>query len=335
MGHLTLMLTWACDMRCAHCSQAHLRTHLDVKAATRTMNALHRYGEINYLSFTGGEPFLRYPQMLALAGRASALGLSFGVVTNGRWAKTPEVAREKLSALQALGLDTLVVSYDDYHSPFVTDLTLQGLLAVAASLQLRTRVYVSRGDATPLDQIANSVATRFNIHSDQVEIRDVAPTGHGAALPFSPLAQPYRVLDKTCPTQDEWVVWPNGELLPCCSAGTHAALSMGNVYRDSIKALVARRKVSRLQRWLTEFDLGDIVSNLPDPLRRIVEAQSYVHACHLCHRLMSDATVRELVDTLEPQTIDLIDRILNNPMQATESPAMRRLWSGPPVVVQT
>ncbi|WP_374351441.1 radical SAM/SPASM domain-containing protein, partial [Chitinimonas sp.] len=284
--YLSLQLTWACDIRCAHCNQDHVRQHLDVALARQTIRDFHAAGEICRLGFTGGEVFLRYPALLELAGLAHELGLGFGVVTNGRWAGKPGLAAQRLGALAARGLDNLVVSYDIYHQAFVADEVIAHLLEEAGKLGLNRRVYVTRGDLTPIARIKTEVANRFDLDVEQVLVRDMVPVGHVAAL-AAPAAIPYAELEKDCPERNEYFVWPDGEVLPCDSVGTTSALSLGNLRQDSVKTIIKRRRASRLLAMLHRHDLHEVVIRLPAPVRDRLASGRYVHACHLCHALTS------------------------------------------------
>ncbi|GAB3250597.1 radical SAM protein [Chitinimonas naiadis] len=333
MRQLTLQLTWACDIRCAHCSQAHVRTHLDMTIAKRAIRGLLRRGQIDRLSFTGGEPFLRYDNMLALASYGAKHGLNFGVVTNGRWAVSEVVIENKLDALIQQGLDLLVISYDRYHQAFVPDERIALLLRVAAGLNLAVHLYVSRDDATPIPTLKQQLMDKFSLALHEVSVRDVVPLGHGAALPISMAAMSYFDLDTECPARNEYNLWPDGELLPCCSAGTHAGLSLGNLHRESIDSLIAKRRASRLMGMLHRHDLAELVVRLPEPMQVRLASAAYVSACHLCHAILSEPDIHSVVEEIDPDRIGLVDKLLHTPSrQARLAESIRKQWSGPPII---
>lgn len=335
MGYrqLTLQLTEACDIRCAHCCDAHNRVDLDPVLAEKAIAGLARLGRIDCICFTGGEPFLRYKTMLRLAAYAQARGLASGVVTNARWAKSAEVAMERLGALARLGLDVVVVSHDPYHAAFVPDECVQRVLDAAAELGLATQIYYSRGDAKRLRDIERDVSARFGLAPEQVAIRDILPVGHAADLPPAPHALPYRELDKQCPIQDQYNVSYLGDVYPCCSAGTHEALAFGNIGRESVKAIVDRRLRSRLHEMLQRHDLGQIVLRLPPEVRDRIASRHYLSACHLCNTLMADPEARAAAARIDPDAIGLIEKLLLAPILEAELPQpKRRTWRGPPVV---
>lgn len=71
---------------------------------------------IRVIVFTGGEPTL-YPELLKEGIRlAHDKGFVTRLVTNAWWAQTPKETYRFLQDLQAIGLDELNISYDDFHA---------------------------------------------------------------------------------------------------------------------------------------------------------------------------------------------------------------------------
>jgi pyruvate-formate lyase-activating enzyme len=333
LRQLTLQLTWACDIRCAHCCDEHRKVDLDVERAKEAMSGLHRLGEIDSLCFTGGEPFLRYGNLLELAAHGAALGMGFAVVTNARWAVDDLQVRERLAQMQAVGLDMMIASYDPYHQPFVSDDRVARLLDACAEFGVPTHIYYSRGDDKPVCDIKDEVSAHFGLGREQVSVRDVVPVGHGLDLPPAPGARSYFDIDKSCPSLDQYNIWPDGEVLPCCSAGTHEGLRLGNIGHESAEAILARRSASKLIGMLHQHDLGEIVLRLPEAVRNRLIRQHYVSACHLCLALMNDPEAREVALQLDPSTIGLTDKLLLTPVVEARLAREVRRWKGPPVVV--
>ena len=71
---LTILLTWRCPARCAHCvfdSGPDNRHTLDLEVARAAVDAAARLTPRPSLSFSGGEPFAALPAMRDLLARAS------------------------------------------------------------------------------------------------------------------------------------------------------------------------------------------------------------------------------------------------------------------------
>src|SRR6266446_6760533 len=85
-NYLSFAGTYQCNLTCPHCCvPIEWPDRLDIKVALRFLKDAHTYG-IQWLGFTGGEPFL-YPEFLiAVTSRAARLGFRFDkIVTNGVW----------------------------------------------------------------------------------------------------------------------------------------------------------------------------------------------------------------------------------------------------------
>ncbi|MBV1777291.1 radical SAM protein [Burkholderiaceae bacterium DAT-1] len=333
---LSLMLTWACDIRCAHCSQAHLKTHLDLELSTRLIRDMVEQGVVDRIGFTGGEPFLRYRQMLSLAEVCAELDMPFGVVTNARWALKREQAVSRIETLARLGLTTVVISYDPYHAEHVPDQAIQNLVDVAQSNGLVLTFFYSRGDNKPVPELQAEVASRFGILPEQVIYRDVVPVGFGSQISRSPMAQSYWEIDKACPVLDEYVVWPDGKVVPCCTSGTHEHLEIANIHEHTAMEIIALRRKHGVMRRLATQGLDDIVAHLPEAHQQRIASQTYVSTCHLCHEIMGNDEAFRVISELPYVRMDLVDQLLltdsvSGQLKQTQQPA--RSWKGPPLIL--
>src|SRR5262249_41616230 len=114
-----VMYTRTCPLACRHCiteSSPHAKERMTLEQARRYLPSIARHTSL--LSFTGGEALLYYRDILALASEASAVGLQVSVVTGAGWVKNEAMARSRLRALRAAGVDSLIVSWDGYHEEF-------------------------------------------------------------------------------------------------------------------------------------------------------------------------------------------------------------------------
>ena len=79
------------------------------------LNEAERLGNIKWIYFEGGEPFLYYQTMLWGLREAKKRGFKTGIVTNSYWATSIEDAREWLRPVSEIGIDDLSISDDFYH----------------------------------------------------------------------------------------------------------------------------------------------------------------------------------------------------------------------------
>lgn len=76
---------------------------------------IHYGDSLKVLVLTGGECFLLGNDLNLIIDYASRIGLSVRVVTNGYWAKSPEIAKEKLLELSKCGLKEVNFSTGEDH----------------------------------------------------------------------------------------------------------------------------------------------------------------------------------------------------------------------------
>jgi MoaA/NifB/PqqE/SkfB family radical SAM enzyme len=110
---------------------------MSVEDAARHFAALARLGvPAAGIHIGGGEPFMDFPRLLAIVQAARAAGLAgVGYVeTNGFWATSPPIVRERLAALAEAGMLQLSISADPYHQEFVPPDRVQLLHQTARSV---------------------------------------------------------------------------------------------------------------------------------------------------------------------------------------------------------
>jgi hypothetical protein len=74
-----------------------------------------KLGNIEWIYFEGGEPFLYYQIMLWGLREAKSRGYKTGMVTNSYWATSVDDAKEWLKPVSEIGIDYISVSDDLYH----------------------------------------------------------------------------------------------------------------------------------------------------------------------------------------------------------------------------
>jgi hypothetical protein len=227
--------------------------------ALRFLEDAHAHG-IRVLGFTGGEPFL-YPEfLLALCRRGSQLGFRFDkIMTNGVWQRDCRHLADVLNQLAAAGFSgKLGLSVDKFHGKNRADLVEF----------CRTAVRTFGRD----NVVSISYASR---HPDQglEPIRELA-SGLDAVIDWSPVLGRYLLVSPELTATLNWnhlapveraerltgawdgqwftedycegpgqalIVNPRGEVKPCCGfASDLDQLTIGNIYTDSVKAIIER-----------------------------------------------------------------------------------------------
>ena len=119
---IDFLLTYQCNAACAHCitdSSSSRTEWLQGRDVCDLLSTGVRFGK-RYVSFTGGEPFLRYNLLKHLITHAKGLGYFVAADTNAFWGHSYEIALERVYELKSIGLNALFPSADAYHQPFVT-----------------------------------------------------------------------------------------------------------------------------------------------------------------------------------------------------------------------
>ena len=120
-----LLLTDWCSARCRHCyvrAGPEGSAWMTADEAAGHLAALARMGvAAGSVHVGGGEPFGDFDLLIGVVRAARSAGLAgVGYVeTNGYWATSGEVVRERLTALAEAGMMQLAISADPYHQEFV------------------------------------------------------------------------------------------------------------------------------------------------------------------------------------------------------------------------
>lgn len=147
-----LMLTDWCNAACAccyaNCSPANQQWMTAEQAITIWQSLVSASPHGCRLHLTGGEVFGRFELLLEVCRRAQQLGLGplEAVETNGFWAQTEAVVRERLTALLQAGMESLTISADPYHQQFVPLERPRLLARIAEELLGAERVKVRWAD---------------------------------------------------------------------------------------------------------------------------------------------------------------------------------------------
>jgi MoaA/NifB/PqqE/SkfB family radical SAM enzyme len=115
---LHLLLTYKCNFECDHCfvyGHPHAAGVMRISDVREILDEADRLGNIKWIFFEGGEPFLYYQTMLWGLREAKQRGFKTGIVTNSYWATSVEDAREWLRPISKIGIDDLSISDDLYH----------------------------------------------------------------------------------------------------------------------------------------------------------------------------------------------------------------------------
>lgn len=286
---LHLMLTYQCTLECDHCfvwGSPHQNGKMTQETIAAILEQAVEVGTVRSIYFEGGEPFLCYPALVTGVQEASRQGFKTGIVSNGYWASSVEVALEKLRPLAGY-LGSLTVSSDPYH--WNDKFKDNYLNALRAAQELGIATYTIEIDApeardtdSPVGQLppgVSGVMYRGRAAQKLAERSAVNPWEQFTHCPYENLRDPGRVhLD------------PLGNIHIC------QGISMGNIFESTLKKISAAYDPDQ------HPVAGPLLRGGPAELCRaygLPHAAHYADACHLCYR--SRVLLREkLPDVLSP-----------------------------------
>lgn len=275
LNSLHVLLTYKCTLECDHCfvwGSPFQEGTLTLEKFNIILEQAKELGTIKSIYFEGGEPFLYYPLLIAGVHKAWQQGFKTGVVSNGYWAKSIEVALEKLRPFANI-LNNLTISSDLFHQDKKFRGNQQNALEAARILGIDCYVIEiaqpnSELEGAVIGQLppgASGVMYRGRAASKLVDGNALYPWETFTNCPYENLRDPGRVhLD------------PQGYLHLC------QGISLGNIFETPLKEILEMFDPD------THPVAGPLNRGGPAELCRVhgfnPGEQQFADACHLCYR---------------------------------------------------
>jgi MoaA/NifB/PqqE/SkfB family radical SAM enzyme len=289
MRNIAFGYSTRCNIRCAHCVAAGDipdYKKMELAKAKEIIREMALAG-VTGISFTAGEPFIYFDDLLELVSLCSELNIYTRIVTNSYWAKSPKKAEEKLGMLQRCGLSQLRLSYSRWHQQHV--LRENVLYAALTCVQKGIDYFIS-------------FVTDFTEEDDEYEqfLRDnklkyfpepVIYAGRADSFDRKKLFTDYQ--ENTCAMNP--YLAPDLNMYACCDAGSHFTATnfflLGNLEDHSIDQLFTRSETHPLYNCIRSMGITSIASFAGIKAREIVTYRK----CELCKRLFdSEETLKKL-----------------------------------------
>jgi MoaA/NifB/PqqE/SkfB family radical SAM enzyme len=143
-----LLLTYKCNCACEFCyyncdpDKGGLMPVDTAISAWQSLKVLA--GDNAKIHFTGGEPFLYWDHLLKILQQAQKqnLGKVDLIETNGFWATSYKIVRQRLKRLDELGMHRFKVSTDPFHQQYVDIKLVRRLAGIAAEILGSERLLV-------------------------------------------------------------------------------------------------------------------------------------------------------------------------------------------------
>ncbi|MBT9331669.1 radical SAM protein [Paracidobacterium acidisoli] len=266
-------------------------------------------------AFTGGDPFVYYAEIIKIMVDVRRAGVRqpFRMVTSGFWAKSPEMALERLAALAGLGMNNLCVSYDHEHARWVSSEQIRWIAGACRETGVEFLVYgVFWSEGEKLEEMLPAMPG-VKMHSNLV-------TSIGRARELAGEAPRYHLPEETkytCrqPRHYDITVYPNGDTYPCCSGGFNkeAGLGCGNAFTEPAEAILTRVYTLLHARIAKEIGFDRLYAKvreqdkvLYERLPRFADVDS---VCQICRNLRTQPGLQEeLAGIYEEMEIEYVLR---------------------------
>lgn len=230
-----------------------------------------RVGDIEWVYFEGGEPFLYYPNLLWGLRRAKEYGFRTGIVTNAYWATSLEDAKEWLAPIKEAGLSDLSISDDAYHYGANEENLAKYAYKAAKRLGLSVSQITIEDPRTYLKETAWKGKP---VVDGRVLFKGRAVEKLVEGLPRKNWTEFDKCVHEDFANQTRVHVDPFGHVHAC------QGISLGNVNDTSLKRLFTSFNP------LNHPILGPLLKGGPVELVKkynVEPEDSYVDACHFCY----------------------------------------------------
>lgn len=305
---LTLCITTKCNIKCSCCIQDYSATTMTAESVYNIINTIHSLKNIQRINITGGEPFLEYELIKKIVLFTNKINIKTSIITNASWCLSYKLTNEKIQFLKNNGLDFIVISYDAYHAQFVEIDKIITLLDVLKENTINTKIYSIISDR--YEEITEKLIKKIvNYRNVKIERRWLIPLGYAKEEPITYHSNFLKENDFSSCYQNIGTIYPDGSFFPCCSAGAHPNLNLGNIFKEPISEILKKNeKLEYINILANEGPIG-LLYRLPEHYYRRYKRKKYTSSCHLCYELFNDDfTFRFLKERL--RKLDVAEQIL-------------------------
>jgi MoaA/NifB/PqqE/SkfB family radical SAM enzyme len=286
------MISNKCNYQCSHCIENSSPNELEripLKKIIELMDSAAHICENEEfkVSFTGGEPFLYFEDLLESVRRANKnKATSISCVTNAYWATSYEEALKKLKEVKNAGIDRIAYSYDEFHKKFVSIDHIKNAFAAANEVGIHTtfKIVLFNGKEKSYDFLKKlsdvTPGTRFSVE----ELLSL-PLGRAKDLPKDLFLFTDGIPKDKCHGIGNILVRYDGNSYACCCPTFSEALFLGNIYKESLENIY--NKVTNQLLFKILMDKGPVYF-VPYLQKAgvIFNEGTFVNQCHLCSEVL-------------------------------------------------
>jgi MoaA/NifB/PqqE/SkfB family radical SAM enzyme len=290
-----LLLTYKCNCSCEFCyyncspQKGGLMSEDIFISSWQSLKTLA--GADAKIHITGGEPFLYFDYLCELleAARKQNLGQADCIETNAFWADSDIIIKQRLKALDRLGMHKLKISCDPFHQEFVDVELVKRLAKIAADTLGPSRILIrwQKYLDNPIDVKNLPTEQKNRLFISSLKDYPCRFTGRAAGKLAELLAKKTVDEIKNANCKQTFLdskgihIDPYGNIF----SGTCSGIIFGDVAQTSLEKIWQQFNPSNNKIIETLFNLG--------PAGLLEEAESlgykraklYADKCHLCTKL--------------------------------------------------
>ena len=305
---LILTLSEYCNFRCKHCLcgdknlSAKNGPIITYKEAIEIINSAGEVGSFNGVGFVGGEPFLRYRDMIKIAEYVHKKYIfQLFIATNCYWAKSYKAALEKLKPLVKNGLTNMLMSIGDFHFEFGKLENIKNALKAAQSLGIKCQVQnIITRNSSRIESFKNFFAQYIDNTKITWTNTICIPVGNAEKhIPYDELIKS-PLKPGGCSIRVALNIQPNGSVKPCCGVALKIEkLTMGNAKNESIQSILNNMETNPLLNsliiWNGPFHLAELLATngYPEYLER-----DYAGPCDACFKILTNESTWDILNPL-------------------------------------
>jgi len=256
-------------------------------------------GEANSFSvyLSGGEPFLRYQDLLTVVSHSKDKGANqISCVTNGFWGEELAIARQHVTELRKAGITQICFSLDDFHQKYIPMKSVLGALKACRQegLCFAIKSTVTRSTRR-LPQILGELSDLLlDTYVPVQELAYVPQAEMGDKIPKDEWFLQEGIPREPCPEIGILAILPNGVAFPCCGSGWTRQLVVGNALVEPVVSLMHKINHGALFASLRDKGPAFLVpyftrAGCPLPQER------YVNRCHLCMTILQHPMIDKVL----------------------------------------
>jgi len=318
--HLALVMTDRCNATCRFCG--HEKTGYQDLSNEDMLNCIEQAHDLDMkrVLFSGGEPTLRYEDLLQGIRYANSKGMETQIVTNASYAIDEERGRQVAKEFEEAGLKWIVFSLDKDHQDYIPYISVLNATKGALSTNMNTRFKthfrksIVKDNFSLLLNLAKDLGGKHEFEGKgsvdgkitvgnkvlPVEQRYIVRSGEAKKIKKSEFRARYKIKDyERCCTED-MVVKTNGDITPCLGfeAFPYNFYVVGNVADTSLRTAAVRVNESITDMMLSPYSFFRIKSFLEksgNEKAKKMPNKRYSTFCEYCVGVFSKPDLKEQI----------------------------------------